>query len=56
MNQQFTGSNNYFIAVGEANSAASAYETYVIVLIVIIIIIAMVMRRRSGKSKAKAKK
>ncbi len=56
VNQQFTGSNNYFIAVGEANSAASAYETYVIVLIVIIIIIAMVMRRRSGKSKAKAKK
>ena len=56
VNQQFTGSNNYFIAVGEANSAASAYETYAIVLIVVIVIIAMVMRRRSGKSKAKAKK
>lgn len=56
VNQQFTGSNNYFIAVGESNSAASAYETYVIVLIVVIIIVAMVLRRRSGKSKAKAKK
>ncbi len=56
VNQQFTGSNNYFIAVGESNSAASTYETYAIVLIVIIIIIAMVMRRRSGKGKAKAKK
>ena len=56
VNQQFTGSNNYFIAVGESNSAASAYETYAIVLIVVIIIVAMVLRRRSGKSKAKAKK
>jgi hypothetical protein len=56
VNQQFTGSNNYFIAVGESNSAASAYETYVIVLIVVIIIVAMVLRRRSGKSRAKAKK
>ena len=56
VNQQFTGSNNYFIAVGESNSAASAYETYAIVLIVVIIIAAMVYRRKSGKSKAKAKK
>jgi VCBS repeat-containing protein len=56
VNQQFTGSNNYFVAVGETNSAASAYETYAIVIIVVIIILAIVYRRRSGKGKTKAKK
>ncbi len=56
VNQQFTGSNNYFVAVGETNSSASAYETYAIVIIVVIVILAMVYRRRSGKSRMKAKK
>ncbi len=56
VNQQFTGSNNYFVTVGETNSAASTYETYAIVIIVVLVILAIVYRRRSGKGRMKAKK
>ena len=47
VNQQFTGSDNYFVAVGETSSAVSAYETYAIAIIVVLIIIVSIYRRRA---------
>jgi hypothetical protein len=55
VNQQFTGSDNYYIDIGQANPTAS-YETDAAIIIVIIVIIAMVFRRRSAKSRKKEKK
>ena len=57
VNQQFTGSDNYFVAVGETSSAVSAYETYAIAIIVVLIIIVSIYRRRArGRDRKNAKK
>ena len=57
INQQFTGSDNYFVAVGETSSAVSAYETYAIAIIVVLIIIVSIYRRRArGRDRKNAKK
>ena len=56
-NQQFTGSNNYFVPVGEANSTTSTYETYAIAVIVVLIIVVSIYRRAArGRSRKNAKK
>ena len=55
-NQQFTGSDNYFVAVGKTSTAVSAYETYAIVIVVILIIIVSIYRRgarEKGRKNAK---
>ncbi len=54
-NQQFTGSNNYFVAVGKT-AAASGYETYAIIGIVILLIAIAAYRRAAAKGKKGAKK
>ena len=55
VNQQFTGSDNYYIDVGAPNAAAS-YETDAIIVIIVIILAAVIYRRTTAKAKKKEKK
>ena len=54
--QQFTGSSNYFVAVGETSSAESKYETYAIEIVVVLVIIAIIYRRLSSGKGRKTQK
>ena len=56
VNQQFTGSNNYYVAVGKTNSAATAYATDAIIAIAAIVIAVLIYRRASAKSRKREKK
>lgn len=56
LNQQFTGSDNYYVAVGETGSGTDSLITDAVVLVVVIVAAVLIYRRVTAKGRKKPEK